>query len=42
MTDVFARMARRVSPRHREWQRLLDSCVIDPDALPKPIESPGP
>ena len=40
--SALGRMARRISPRHRRWQRLLDSCTIDPDALPKPLESPGP
>jgi hypothetical protein len=40
--NPITRLGRRVSPRHRQWQRLLDSCTIDPDALPTPLESPGP
>lgn len=41
MYRELRRVARRISPRGREWQRLLDSCVIDPDALPTPIAAPG-
>ena len=32
--NAVTRLGRMVSPRHRRWQRLLDSCTIDPDALP--------
>ena len=40
--NSITRLGRRFSPRHRRWQRLLDSCIIDPDALSRPLESPGP
>jgi hypothetical protein len=33
--------ARRLSPRHRRWRRLLDSLTLDPDRLPRPVEAPG-
>lgn len=40
--SAITRLERLVSPRHRRWQRLLDSCAIDPDELSRPLESPGP
>ncbi len=40
--SAITRIGRVVSPRHRRWKRLLDSCTIDPDALSAPLESPGP
>lgn len=33
---------RAVSPRHRRWRRLLRELTLDPDALPRPLVSPGP
>ena len=33
--------ARRLSPGHRRWRRLLDSLTLDPDRLPRPVEAPG-
>ena len=32
---------RRLSPRHRRWQRLLDSLTLDPARLPQPLPAPG-
>lgn len=40
--NAVAGLARRLSPRHRRWRRLLDSCTLDPDALPRPLAPPGP
>lgn len=37
-----ARLGRVVSPRHRRWRRLLSSCTIDPDSLPRPLTPLGP
>jgi hypothetical protein len=42
MRDVARRVARHVLPAHRRWQRTLDSLTLDPDALPRPVEPPGP
>lgn len=42
MNDQFRALARRVSPRHRRWQRTLASLSLDPDQLSLPVEEPGP
>ena len=41
MRDAVATLLRRLSPRHRNWQRLLDSCAVDPDRLARPLEDLG-
>lgn len=35
-------LVRKVSPRHRRWQRILSSLTLDPSGLPDPLEEPGP
>lgn len=39
---VLRSVAGAVSPRHREWRRLLASLTLDPDHLAHPVSSPGP
>jgi len=41
LPDTARAAARRLSPRHRRWRRLLDSLTLDPDHLPRPVEAPG-
>ncbi len=41
LPDTARAAARRLSPRHRRWRRLLDSLTLDPDRLPRPVEAPG-
>lgn len=41
LVEPIGRLVRAVSPRHRRWKRLLDSCFIDPDQLPRPLHSPS-
>lgn len=38
---ALRRVAEQASPRHRAWRRLLGSLTVDPDALPRPVPSPG-
>ncbi|HET7325948.1 MAG TPA: sulfotransferase [Nocardioidaceae bacterium] len=39
---VLRSVAGAVSPRHREWRRLLASLTLDPGTLPHPVPQPGP
>ncbi len=37
----LARPLRRLNPRWRRWEGFLHSLPLDPDALPRPLPSPG-
>jgi hypothetical protein len=41
LPDTARAAAKRLSPRHRRWRRLLDSLTLDPDRLPRPLAAPG-
>jgi hypothetical protein len=41
LPDTARAAAKRLSPRHRRWRRLLDSLTLDPDRLPRPVMAPG-
>lgn len=41
LPDTARAAAKRLSPRHRRWRRLLDSLTLDPDRLPRPVDAPG-
>jgi hypothetical protein len=41
LLDTARAAAKRLSPRHRRWRRLLDSLTLDPDRLPRPVMAPG-
>ena len=42
LPDAARAAARRLSPRHRRWRRLVDTLTLDPDRLPRPVEAPTP
>lgn len=41
LPDTARAAAKRFSPRHRRWRRLLHSLTLDPERLPRPVEAPG-
>jgi hypothetical protein len=40
--EIARGIASRISPRHRRWRQLIESCELDPSLLPLPVRPPGP